>query len=76
MKLPNKLFSYKESIISKFPIVLNELNGKEYITIYQLYLNVIREFNSVSEFIESLECLYTLGKVDYDYKLRRISNAV
>lgn len=76
MKLPNKLFSYKESIISKFPIVLNELNGKEYITINQLYVNVIKKYDSVSEFIESLECLYALGKIDYDYKLRRISNAV
>ncbi|MED4040985.1 ABC-three component system middle component 7 [Niallia taxi] len=76
MKLPNKLFSFKESIISKFPIVLNELNGKEYITISQLYLNLINEFDDISEFIELLECLYTLGKIDYDDKLRRISNAI
>lgn len=76
MKLPNKLFSYKESLISKFPIVLNELNEKEYVTIYQLYLNLIKEFDSISEFIDSLDCLYALGKIDYDYKLRRISNAV
>lgn len=76
MKLPNKLFSYEESIISKFPIVLNELNGKEYITIYQLYINVIKKFDGISEFMQLLECLYALGKIDCDYKLRRISYAV
>ena len=76
MKLPNKLFSYNESILSKFPIVLNELNEKEYITIYQLYVNVIGKFDSVSEFLEALECLYALRKIDYDFKLRRIRYVV
>lgn len=76
MKLPNKLFSYNESILSKFSVVLNELNEKEYITIYRLYANLIGKFDSVSEFLEALECLYALGKIDYDYKLRRIRYAV
>ncbi|WP_375162236.1 ABC-three component system middle component 7 [Fictibacillus sp. WQ 8-8] len=76
MKLPNKLFSYKESVISKFPIILFEIKEKKHITIYQLYLNVVNEFESTAEFIETLECLYTLGKIDYDYNLRRIINAV
>ena len=76
MKLPNKLFSYKESTISKFPIILNELIEKEHITIYQLYLNVSSKFDSITEFIESIECLYILGKIDYDFKLRRVSYAI
>ncbi|AWE06060.1 hypothetical protein DCE79_00930 [Lysinibacillus sp. 2017] len=76
MKLPNKLFSYKESTISKFPIILNELVEKEYITIYQLYLNVSSKFDGITEFLESIECLYVLGKIDYDFKLRRVIYAI
>lgn len=76
MKLPNKLFSYKESTISKFPIILNELIEKEYLTIYQLYLNVSNKFDNITDFIESLECLYILGKIDCDFKLRRVSYAI
>lgn len=76
MKLPNKLFTYKESTISKFPIILNELIEIEFITIYQLYVNVSSKFDNISEFIESLECLFILGKIDYDFKLRRVRYAV
>lgn len=76
MKLPSKLFSYKESIISKLPIILKEVNEKEYITISQLYISTIRKFDSAYEFLEALECLYVLKKIDYDYKLRRIRYAI
>ena len=76
MKLPNKLFSYKESTISKLPVVLSEIIENEYVTIYQLYMNVIGKFDNISEFLEVLECLYALGKIDYDNELRRIRYAV
>ena len=37
MKLPNKVTSYKESTLSKFPIVLNKIKNKDYpvATLYQ-----------------------------------------
>lgn len=76
MKLPNKLFSYNQSIISKFPIVLEVISEKKDITIYQLYINVIGQFDDITEFFYTLDCLYFLGKINYDYKLRRIKYAV
>lgn len=75
MKLPNKLFTYQESIISKFPLILNEIADKEYITIYQLCKSVLGKFNDISEILETLECLYALGKINYDYELGRIKYA-
>ena len=72
MKLPNKLFSYRESIISKFPIILNALEQEKHFTIYELYINVINKFVDISEFLEAVECLYALGKIEYSYKLRRV----
>lgn len=76
MKLPNKLFSYKESIISKFPIILQKLSDKKDISIFDLYRDTNQNFEDISEFLETLDCLYALGKLDYDSKLGRISNAI
>lgn len=76
MKLPNKLFSYRESIISKFPIILNILEQEKYITIYEIYTNVINKFESITEFVETVECLYALGKIEYNYESRRIYHVV
>ncbi len=72
MKLPNKLFSYRESIISKFPIILNALEKEKHFTIYELYISVINKFEDISEFLEAVECLYALGKIEYSYELRRV----
>jgi hypothetical protein len=76
MKLPNKLFSYRESIISKFPIILNALEKERHLTIYELYINVINKFEDIAEFLEAVECLYLLGKIEYSYELRRVYYAI
>ncbi|MGL4107497.1 ABC-three component system middle component 7 [Clostridium sp. LP20] len=75
MKLPNKLFSYSESIINKFPIILNILE-KEELTVYELYIKVINKFAGITEFIETLECLFVLGKIEYNYISRRVYYAI
>lgn len=72
MKLPNKLYSYSESIISKFPVVLSILRKEGSLTILQLYDKVNRKIGNIDEFIETLDCLYLLGKIEYDYESRRI----
>jgi hypothetical protein len=76
VKLPSKLFSYRESIISKFPIILNAFKQDEYLTICELYLNVSLKFIDITEFVETLESLYILGKIKYSYELRRVYRAV
>ncbi|MEI3336982.1 MAG: ABC-three component system middle component 7 [Clostridium sp.] len=72
MKLPNKLYSYSESVISKFPVVLSILRKEGSLTILQLYDKVNRKIGNIDEFIETLDCLYLLGKIEYDYESRRI----
>lgn len=76
MKLPNKLFSYRESIISKFPIILNVLGQEKHLTIYELYINVIEKFENITEFFETVECLYILGKIEYSYVSGRIYHVI
>ena len=72
MKLPNKLYSYSESVISKFPVVLSILRKEGSLTILQLYDKVNRKIGNIDELIETLDCLYLLGKIEYDYESRRI----
>ncbi|MBU3216862.1 hypothetical protein LL033_14985 [Clostridium estertheticum] len=74
--MPNKLFSYSESIISKFPIILNVLEEEKHLTIYELYIHVIKRFDDITEFAETVECLFVLGKIDYNYQLRRVNHVV
>lgn len=73
MKLPNKLFSYNESVISKFPFVLEKVYEKENISIMELYHSIYTKFEDISEFLQVLDCLYALGKIEYESNLGRIS---
>lgn len=65
MLLPNKLFSYNESILCRFPVVLKELK-KEPLGVHELYQKVIKDLDGVNEYIDVLDCLYALHKIEYD----------
>lgn len=66
MILPNKIFSYSESTISKFPVILTYIKQSP-ITVWELYKKVKRFVHNTEEFISVLDCLYALNKVNYDY---------
>ena len=74
MLLPNKIISYNESILSKFPIVLNVLKDKNYLII-DLY-EQLKTSLDIECFIEVLDCLFALGKIEIDYATRSIRYAV
>ena len=64
MKFPSKFISYKESSISKFPIILKEL--KEYdLSVKELYRKIKSSVDNYQEFIEILDCLFILGKIEF-----------
>lgn len=67
MLLPNKLFSFDESMLSKFPMVLTMLQTSP-MSVSNLYIKVKSRVASVSDYIEILDCLFALGKIDYDDK--------
>ncbi len=74
MLLPNKIISYNESILSKFPIVLNTLEDHDYLII-DLYAQ-LKTYLGIECFIEVLDCLFALGKIEIDYTTRSIRYAV
>lgn len=65
MLLPNKLFSYEESILSRFPVMLSVLEEKP-MRVNELYKKMNDYVESVNDFIEILDCLYALGKIELD----------
>ena len=71
MKLPNKIFSFNESVISKFPAILNILKQNP-LSAMDLYVSVKDKTEDLGDFIETLDCLYTLGKIGYDEETRKL----
>jgi hypothetical protein len=69
MRLPNKINSYNESIIAKFPIVLDVLEKGD-LQVSVLYTAVRKSTDDVGDFMEILDCLYALGKVEFIEKER------
>ena len=63
MRLPNKVITYKESTISKFPIILAALKEQN-LTPATLYKKVKSKVEDIGEFIDILDCLYALGKIE------------
>ena len=63
MRLPNKLYSYEESTLSKFPIVLRALRDSDS-GVTELYERIKKSVPDVSEYMEILDSLYALGKID------------
>ncbi len=71
MKLPSKVTPYKDSIISKFPIILTVLKKEEMSPIV-LYRKTKSKVSDVKEFIEILDCLYILEKIGFDQETGEI----
>lgn len=65
MQMPNKLFTYKESVLSKLPVIIKNVeNGN--CSVVELYQKVQKDVSGICEFMEALDCLYALGKIEYD----------
>jgi hypothetical protein len=65
MLLPNKVIPFKESVISYFPSILTELENKD-MTAKSLYDTVKSKIKDIGVFLEVLDSLYALGKIDFN----------
>ena len=65
MKLPNKIISYKESVLSRFPLVLSVLSENP-VGVYDLFELTKDSFSDIEEYMDTIECLYALKKVTFD----------
>ena len=65
MRLPSKITSYGESVISKFPPVLSILQDGD-TGVFALFEATMKHFSSIEEFLDTLDCLFALQKIRYD----------
>lgn len=61
MKLPGKSTHYKNSVIALFPVVLSILQSGD-CAILDLYRQ--SGIQSLSDYMNALDCLYALGKIE------------
>ena len=65
MRLPSKITSYGESVISKFSPVLLVLQDAD-TGVFALYEATMKYFSGIEEFMDTLDCLFALQRVRYD----------
>ncbi len=75
MRLPNKVTSYNESVLSKLPIILDKLCYRDMLP-YDLYREVKESFVGVSEYIDALDCLFALNVLKVNYESGEMHYAV
>ena len=68
MKLPNKVITYEESALSNITVILDALSGKDK-SLIELYYDTQKNFFDMSEFIDVIDCLFVLNKIDYNEDL-------
>ena len=69
MRFPSKNTSFSNSIIAKFPTVLSALEQND-MSASALYKAVEDTTEDIGEFIEILDCLYALGKLELNAETR------
>ncbi len=63
MKLPSKVTPYKKSTLATFPIILKTLSTVD-LSPDLLYSKVKEDFSGISQFVDALDCLFALGKIE------------
>jgi len=63
MRFPNKVTPYRKSIISKFPILIADLEKSD-CSVYELYKKNEKRFDGINEYVDALDCLFYLGKIE------------
>lgn len=64
MRLPNRVTPYRNSTLAKFPIVLKKLSECN-MRPQELYCFLRSKSFSVTDYIEVLDCLFMLGKIEF-----------
>jgi hypothetical protein len=71
MRLPNKITTFNESVLPKFPHILRIVESGN-VSVIELYNSVKSITDDVENFLEVLDCLYALGKIDFNEEERTI----
>lgn len=71
MKFPNKVISFQDSVLSKLTLLLDALSKKDLLLV-ELYLDTRKSFLDLREFIDAIDCLFALNKLEYNKDLEML----
>ncbi len=63
MRLPNKVISYSNSIVSRFPDILEALMHRD-MSPKELFELTTSGKKNMGDFLSALDCLFALGKIE------------
>jgi len=75
MKLPNKITSFSECSLSKFPTILECIQGCD-MTPLALYAKTEKYFDSISDYIETLDYLFALNRISLNPDTGRVTYVI
>ncbi|WP_430172944.1 ABC-three component system middle component 7 [Paenibacillus lautus] len=55
---------------------MNVIENDKDFSLSDLYSSVISKFQNITEFLDALDCLYALGKIEYSFDSRRVNNVI
>lgn len=64
MTIPNKIIPYEESVLYYIPKVLVVMEKQIVISPMELYKKVRKDIPNLAFYIEILDCLFALGKIN------------
>lgn len=67
MRLPNKAIPYSQSVIARFPQILEIVSQKD-ISPKELLEQANTGKQDMADFLSALDCLYALGKIEFSEK--------
>lgn len=70
MRLPNKIYTYNESIIADMIKILSTIDKPMSVT--DLYKKVKNKNLNIDRYIEAIDCLYIIKKITYDERMGMI----
>lgn len=70
MRLPNKIYTYNESIIADMIKILSTIDKPMSVT--DLYKKIKNKNLNIDRYIEAIDCLYIIKKITYDERMGMI----
>lgn len=70
MRLPNKIYTFNESVISDMIKILSAIDKP--MSIIDLYRKVKYKNLDINRYIEAIDCLYITQKITYDARMEMI----
>lgn len=66
MLFPNKLSSFQDSDLKKTIFILRVIEKQNKIKILSLYNKIKNDFDNIDEYINALDILFVLGKINLE----------